>query len=836
MNVHLQIPTNVWTAPNGTWFAGTNQSGLTKNEINSLSTAVNEGTEGSTTNYSDSAGTTAGETYVRDGTASSSSFNGTSLFTAESKNLFTPPTYTQFQPARTDGEEPDTTAVPATTATLTKNITLTTSNQTISVKTNVIKSEDTLAITNFTDSSRRTLGADTTNYSTVGGTTVSRTALAATTGIGSRQASLGASIITTAATQEGGWYLGGISTSESTYGTTTTGTPSTTETTRWVTEYTTSTLATSQTLSALTASVTYSEDITTVETTTVVIGTNTLTVGNATATITNHAFSPLEDTVCLMKGSRDGNNYNLGNQLWKFSLAGGVGVDGSTLGRFTNLFSSVSGATVTLNDFQKFASSSLAVTAITVSQNSAVTTTSTRTASTAATEETNITVSSTSKNGSPWNSSNASNIVTKTITVSRGDISTSSTSFAPSISQTHFYGSVQVTGYASSGFTSTTQSELFGSTSTTTTHDRLHSPASTTDAHTIRSSTTNETLISKFSSVGTRWQFVGLSQITTTKVFTVATTTTQSLWAAYLNPEIQNYTTSSTLTLSANNASSATNYSRSEIAALTYYTRRRVLPTIWSRTPDLTYVEWGDNAWYEGPPHGYAVGGNFTQLDMPIYLSLTMGLASGGAFETQTLRTSNLPLITAYPGVTFLAASPERKITPFFGARSISYVSRVADTGGTASVAVTWTSTTNSDTGTVTTSTGATYTIAGVSQIEGSFIRTEEISYNTLDPRANGEVSFSGGFGFGDNAIGRNYTVRIAKGFAEWTAYSSGSSISSNSISSTAGSVTFTIPASLAIVVNAEPIFSMSWDSAFGGNHYKSSTPYFPFDLLPYSP
>jgi hypothetical protein len=835
MIVFLRVPDDVWTKPKGTWVVGTEQFGVTQNNIGSYSTQTNEDTDGGTTSYEAALGTTGGETLARDGTGFTSSAHGTILVTAEYKNLYTPPTYTQFEQARTDGEEPDTTAVPATTVTITRNVTLETSNKTISEINNIVKNEDTLFVTNRSDKISAFVGTSVTPAETITGTTNTNTALAAPTGIGSRQASLGASIVTTAATQEGGWYLGGISTSETTYETTTTGTPSTTNVTSWLTEYTAFTVATSQTLSALTASVTYSEDITTVETTTVVIGTNTLTVGNATATTTNHFHSPLENTVILMKGQRDGINYNLGNQLWKFSLAGGVGVDGSTLGRFTDLFSSVSDASITINDFQKFASTSLAVTAITVSIDTKVTTASTRTADTAPTEETNITVSSTSKNGAAWNISNVSNTVTKTITVNRGDISTSSTSFPPSISQTHFYGSVQVTGYASSGFTSTTQSGLYGSTSTTTTHDRLHSPASTTQVHTIRSSTTHETLISKFSSVGTRWQFVGLSQITTTRVFTVATTTTQSVWEPKLNPEIMNYTTRSASTFEPNGEVS-TNYSKSEKRELTYYTQARLLPTIRSSTPDMTYTDWGDNAWYEGPPNGYAVGGNFTQLDMPVFLSLTLGLASGGAFGTRTLRTSNLPLITAYPGITFLAASPERTISPFLGAKSISYVSRVADTGGTASVAVTWTSTTNSGTGTVTTSTGATYTIAGVSQIEGSFIRTEEISYNTFDPRATGEVSFIGGFGFGDNAIGRNYTVRIAKGYAEWTAYSSDSSISSNSISSTAGSLSFTIAASLGIVVKAEPIFSMSWGSLGGGNHFISSTPYFPFDLLPYSP
>lgn len=860
MDYFTSCPADVWTKPYSTWFAGTHAQGITENNVGSSSASTTDGS-GRSTAFNDSIGRTFHESNVRDGTGFSSTSAQTSFFSVQRASNYTPSTHTEFVPSAG--------TVPASTITVTDDTTLTTSNRTAGQTINSHLSGDTTLQTQGTSLASTTFGTSNTSGSTTTAITSILTALAAPTGIGSSVGPLGFPTVTTTATQLGGWNLAGTSTSSISYVSTTwnsyartTTTPPGTRSSRSSTTYSSSTWTTtasiatftsSQTVSEnTTATITYSADFRSTSTTTLIFGT-TFTVGHSTATTTNHAWSPLENTVFLMNGNRNGDDYNLGNQLWVFSL-GSLNATASTAGRFTDLFSSVSSATRTLFDYQKFTTSSVGITAITVSNNTTATTSWTVTGFTAGTgtnpdtvhtASTNVTVSTTWKNGATWDSYShyvsgtshlisaaASNYSTATLTFSLGDVSTSlhtETVGSPvsTISTTHFFGTYQETGYTDSGWTSTTSTMIFAASSTTESRLALHSPATTTQMIDARSTTTDETLISKFSSVGTDWHFVGLSKTTTTRVFTAPVSTTLSVWLNELNPEVDNYTTNSFFTFSPN-GSVATNYSVSEARAITYQTENRRLPNTWSNP----YESWTsfftglDNAWHRGPAFGYGgPGGDFTQSSLPVYLSVSIGLAGGGAFGTQTLETGNLPTALAYSGVTFFPDRTDYPIALPAGAARAKYISRISSLGQTASVGVTWTTTTASGTSTITRSTAATYTVAGVSSISGSFYRELPLTFNTSDIR--GGAPFRGGYALGANALASDYTVRIDGGFVAWTAFSSDSSVSSGSSSSTAGSVTFTVPASLAIVLSVEPIISMSWGGD-RGDHFRSSVPYFP--------
>jgi hypothetical protein len=440
----------------------------------------------------------------------------------------------------------------------------------------------------------------------------------------------------------------------------------------------------------------------------------------------------------------------------------------------------------------------------------------------------NVTVQTTWKNGATWNPTNTSNTVTATHTFDLGDVSTSASTFTDgspvsTFTATDFFGTYQVTGYTDSGWTTATATSTFGVSSFTSTRLALNSHVTTSAIVSRRMSTTEEILVSKFSSVGTDWHFVGLGKTTSTRVFDASATTTSNVWDDLLNPEVENYTTSS------NDPGFSTNYSQSEIKAFTYYTEKRLTPETWSIPYDSSETPFlGHNkAWHQGPPHGYGgAGGNFTASSLPVYLSATAGLAAGGTFATsQSFGIGNLPTASAYSGVTFFPDRTDYPISVPDGAVAAIYVSRIDSLGQPASIAVTWTATTSTGSTTETTSTGATYTVGGLTSISGTFYREREIIFNTSDVR--GGAGFSGGYAIGDNALGSAYTVRVASGRADWTAYSSDSSVSTGSASSTAGSVSFTVPASLAIVVSAQPVLSMSWGIT-DDEHFLSSIPYFP--------
>lgn len=866
MDYFTSAASNAWSQPYGTWFAGTYAKSITENVVAS-SVAVYTPTDtgsgstsggGQTSSYNGSQGLTSYQSEVRDGTGVSQSYSRTSFNSGTQLFLQDPSTRTEYVASYSDSSS----STPASTITVTLNVTNITSQRTEGATNDVDRTGDTGRTAQGSSANSFTEGTSNTNSADTFATTQTFTALTFPTGVGSSAGSVGFSTVTTTSTAVGGWSLGGISTASVSITRTTTGTPGTATGSTWVTSFTSSTFATSGGTRTGTAAITYSADFQSSGTSTQSIsttGTPSTTTTSAlafTATGTNHAWSPLEDTVCLMRGARDAGNYHLGNQLWVFSRDS-VGASATAAGRFTDLFSSVSAASVTLSDFQKFATSSIAVTGITVSQNSTATTTATITGSTAgsgtnpasyATASTASTVGTVWKNGATWNeftsytsgtsalvSGASSNSSTVTISFNLGAVSTSlhTESAGPSsassvVSDTHFYATIQETGYDSSGWTSTTATMGWSSFSTTDTRLALHSPATTTEMVGVRSTTADEILISSFASVSTNWYFVGLIKTSTTRVFRVMTPATRSTWDDLYNVEVDKFTTNSSISFSGVAGLNSTDYSLNEDLFRTYHSQQRVLPVTWSNPYQADGSPFYDHdvAWARGPAFGYGgPGGEFEQSSLPVYLSVTAGLAAGAAFSGQELATENLPTALAYSGVTFFPARTDYPIS-LGGAERAEYVSRLSSVGGAASVAVTWTSTTASGTSTLTTSRLATYTVAGVSAITGSFYRSEPIDFNTSDIRGGG-FGFRGGFALGDDALSAARTVRINGGYVAWTAFNGAASVSSAISSATAGSVSFTVPGSLAIVLSVEPIISMSWGGG-GNDHFVSSIPYFP--------
>lgn len=784
----------------------------------STQTSKSSGSLGGSSLYNGTLAATSNLITLQDGTGESSTSAFTSLDSGTQIFKYTPSTASRIEGTRT--------------VTDTLDVTYRTQNRTEGGTSNLYLSGDTTYETHGNSTDKIQAGIFFTNYSTTTDSTQTLTAFSAPTTIGSSVEILGFSTVTTALTIAGDWYLAGTSTSSILLTTSTTGTPTTTTFSSWGIADTGTSFGSSQTtLQKTDSSITYSADFRSVSTTTTLLFGGTYTVGHSTSEATNHHLSPLADTVCLMNAGRNIEDYNLGNQLWVFSL-GSLAASAVTQGRFTNLFSSVSAASYTLADYRKFSVSAMEVTAITVSHDTSATVTTTAAGTVTGTSA--ITVSTTWKNLMTWNGTDASNEVTATLTVDLGDVSTSLRTEnvgdpVTVLSFTDFYGTYEQTGYDSSGWTSTTAKMFFPASSENVVHSALYSPATTTLWVAARKTTLDEILVNKFSSVGTSWQFIGLAKTTTTRVWVEYVSTTQSVWLSELNPEVENYTTQSNSTYVPNGVL-FTGYSKSETLKGTYLTESRLLPRTRSAPYEL-FQTFADNnlnqIWYRAPAAGYGgAGGNVALSSIKVYLSLSIGLESGGAFGSQTLFPANLAIASAYPGVIFSPARTDYLLSVPAGAVSANYLSRISSLGQVASVAVTWTSTTVSGTSTLTTSTFATYNVAGASEISGELYRTESLVFNTSDVRGGG--FFKGGFALGDNALSSAYTVRLHGGYAEWTAYDGSSSVSSGSSKGSSGSVAFTIPGSLAIVFNVEPLISMSWGPEGGYDHFQASTPYFP--------
>ena len=798
-------PADVWTRnydtastrPYATWIEGSYSKSIQENQTGSSSVSTTDA-GGRTTAYSDGLASSHLTTTSRDGTGISEAYRSTEAYSASLVWNYIPTS---------------------------DDVTFDTSNRSETKDLRQYLNGDTVRETLLTYSTALTYGTDEDSDETITPVTETLTAMSDETAIAGSVGTVGQSTMTTAETTPGGWSLEITSTQSISL------TGSITST--WETVLSESVFATSQTTyENATQDITYAGDYRSYNT-------------DSQVEVTNHALSPLRNTVCLMNGGRDADDSNLGNKLWMFSL-GTMATAATTEGRFTDLFSSVDSATATIEDYQKFKTSMLPCTAITVSINTVATTTWTVTSTNGATGSVDVTVSTTSKNGVAWDSYDrfkvgtvhsisaaASNTSTATITFDLGDVSTSLHTYTVGtaiVSETHFFGTYQETGYDSSGFTSTTLTNSEAASSSSETRLALYSPATTTQTVAARSTLEEETLISIYSSVGTAWNFVGLGKTTTTRVFSAEVSTTLQTWLSELNYEINRYTTNSTSSYNPNGLNS-TSYAIGETRSETRRTEERILPNTWAQPYQSESLFFGglNNAWHRAPAIGFAgPGGNFTQSSMPVYLTISIGLVGGGAFGTQTLRTDHLPTALAYDGVTVFPARTDFPTQPLAlpeGAINIKYLSRINSVGTGASVAVTWTTTSLSGTVTVKQTTAATYLVEGQTPITADFFKEKALTFDA--PGLPGIASCSGGYGIGNNALGNPYTVRLDGGFAAWTAFSAGSSISSATSSSTGASLSLSFAGNIAIAISTEPIISMSWGSN-RNDHFASSTPYLP--------
>lgn len=632
---------------------------------------------------------------------------------------------------------------------------------------------------------------------------------------------------------------------------------------------------TTDTTDTITTPVTYAGDHTTVHASTSTT-TNTATSGTFTVPVTNetvtlHAYAQKIDTVLMMHGGRNEDDFNLGDMLWKFTLSA-LGDTASTVGRLTNFFGSTNAATVTLADYEKYKTNSIAISEIAFSQNTVTSTTSTITGTGTATgtASTGATVMVFSKGGAAWSSYEnctitvvtgagtatgtatstgislaASNTSTDTYSFSIGDVGTSLSTWsygspASTFSETVFTHSVQVTGYDTSNFswTSTTEEAFFNSSSFTETRLALWHSTTTSMDIVLRSTTADTVLINSHSSymsgTDTSYFFLGKVSTVTTRVYSFATTTSCSLYDSHFNHEARNFTTVSSYSLvgGANGETSSVH----EAVNITNFTKYRATPQIRTTPDGWDHYQFTGNVFPEMDkarfsvlPYGYAgFGGTFDASTLAVKFTVEAGLVGGSAFSGQSIQFNALPTVSAYPGVTLFPVDPALTFD-MPGAARARYVTGLASIG-TASVAVTWTSTTTatttSGTASKVTSRFASYTLAGASSIGGTFFSEDALSIHS-------EESFQliGGYAVGDNNLGHPYTVFARSGFAQWTEYSAGQSTASASYSTSGsnGTVSFTVPGSKGIVFQVEPIFTANWTGAGEIPFYFSSTPHVRF-------
>lgn len=794
---------------------------------------------------------------------------------------FTPSTQTEFDPGP-----------PATTVTVTFDHTASEYNQSFDHKTTKSITENTSSLASFARQTGETIDGVVTPENTTSTTTTqfseTFTGHGASTFIFSYEQTVDEWTTKTVSTNTDTGFTWDNSTAWTTvsgsFTVSTNSTQSETSSSTWtlshgVTENTRNTTDTN------TINVTYAGDHTTVHAITITPS-DTSTSGSYTVPVTSEVttgrgFSQHVETVVMMRGGRDGDNFNLGDMLWRFTLSG-LGETASTVGRMTDFFGSTAAATVTLSDFSKFKTNSISVSNVTVSQDTVTTTISavsytgdgedTGTVSTTAPQTSTVI----SKNGASWSANEtclttiitydeednsgllettgislaASNTTTDTHTFNIGNVSTAELTWTfgdpVSIStETIFTHSVQVTGYdwESFAWTSSTESAVFQSSSFTESRLALHSSTTTSMDIVLRSTTADTILINSYSSylsgTDTSYFMLGRVSTVTTRVYEFHKTTSRSIWDTHFNESVYQYTThtseeytaldgTSTITIGGYGSTQAVSWGRS----ITNWTSYRALPQIMTTPNGWHEGEFGnvtasmDVARFSVLPHGYAgFGGAFDASTLAVNFTVSAGLVSGSEFAGQSINFGALPTVSAYSGVTLFPVDPALTFD-MPGAARARYVTGLSSIG-TASVAVTWTSTavatTTSGTASKVISRLATYALAGASPIAGTFFSEENLSIHS-------EESFQliGGYAIGDNNLGHPYTVFARSGFAQWTEYASGQSTASatHSTSGSNGTVSFTVPGSKGIVFQVEPIFTANWTGAGEIAFYFSSTPH----------
>lgn len=888
----VKIPDNGGTAPQ-TWVEGT--QGFSFSENLTASQNQNNGTPEITNSTGTTASVAADYTFIGDTNNFTEVVNRyvfsanqtTNLATIRNtssiveQNFFDPSTVTELVAAQTDSSGGSTAAF---TSTVTMNYTLSTVVSTADLQTAYTSSADTSYSNSYASNFGTTDGTyvvpapsdtDGNPLPTSASASHQRTNLGAIERILSTNETLGSSIKQTSTAQTNtdtpynntAWTTYSTSVSQSTNSTRTASSISSWDLSQGVPQMTSHSTVTTD------LPITYAGDKTgynsSASSTT---GTNSsgtisgsFSVPVTNETVTNHAYSQKVDTVILMKGGRNLEDYNLGEMLWKFSRSD-IAASASSAGRFTDFYHSTGSPTVTISDFEKYSTFSVAATEISVSQNTSTSTTSTITGTLPATftASTSTIVMLTSKNGTRWNEYSTINVTnttgggTSTGTVTGIGLTEASSNFRTEsyvfgvgavgtslstytfastgsvYSETIFTHSIQVTGYNDSfQWTSSTETALFGTSSFTESRLALWNSTSSTIEIASRATSLVSVFINSYSSylVGTDTNYFYLGKVSTqsTRVFESSYVTSRSIYESLYNPEIDRFTTVSSRTIDggAEGETSAV----SDEMKLTYYTKYRLQPAINTTPNGFGDGFSGDGSNYDIArfsvlPYGYAgFGGTFEASALAVKFTVEAGLVGGSAFSGQSMQFEELPTVSAYPGVTLYPVDPGLTFD-MPGAARASYVAALSSIG-TATVAVTWTSTTTATTSSGTasqvTSRLATYTLAGVSSIGGTFFSEENLSIHS-------EESFQliGGYAVGDNNLGHPYTVVARSGFAQWTEYSAGQSTASASFSTSGsnGSVSFTVAGNNAIVFQIEPIFTANWTDAGEIPFYFSSTPH----------
>lgn len=825
MNSYTSAPADNITSPE-TWIQASFSETQGRTQLGGFVTATGS------TSITSSDRATARTTFNRESSGGLSSVTLASFGSTLSNstvNNFNPSTNTLFIPSSTTGSGTNTGTVPGSTITITRNST-TIQNSVLQTQAGTsLTSADTSSASSAQGTSGRTQnGTAATNNPTTGNTFISglRTFNGASTKNGSSVATVGYSKRTTILTNTNGFAFNAFTTfTTSSY----TGSETSDSFTTWETGFSNVTFSTSMGVSINTDmptgdAVTYFEDIPTIET----VSSGTTTIAVTTDVLTSHAISPFADTICLMRSPE----FSVGQALWQFK-GGVVGVNTSATGEFADFYSLKTGATETVADYKQRISTSVAVTVISVSMNTMTATTVSQTSTNSNnTVTTVVTIIGTSKNAVSWTSNNPLNTSTYTVTYSLGEVGTRTSSFSyltgsstSTSTFTIFTHSLWSSSYDSNlQFSVVATTDLWvGASSTTHTRLSLHSPFTTTSTVRARSTTTDLLLYEDWETytVGTEtsFLFLGYRSTATNRVYQVVTSTTRASYEAKYCPEVSSYNTSSTVTFAG--GGNTTSFGIGQTLNQTYFSDEKAMPVIISRPPAFNQAPGMNRVIHSGPAYGIAgFGGPFDVSSMTVYRTVDFVLVDGDTFETaQDLKTSNLPTALAYPGVTFFPVNPNIKISADLAAGA-RYSTNLSGSGP-ATILVTWTSTTLSEGSETTVSRPATYLARATSSIGGVYFRSAQMAVDAADDRQSG---FSPGVismtGAGDNAITNPVTVFVDRGIARWTVRDSiNESGSSSSAMRTNNSLSFTIHGSQAIALEAQPVFTASWDKNAGVNH-----------------
>lgn len=502
---------------------------------------------------------------------------------------------------------------------------------------------------------------------------------------------------------------------------------------------------------------------------------------------TSHANSPLQDTVILMEAGFDAGDSNLGYALWSYSHSAPVWSISST-GVFTGFYASTDAATLTLSDLRVFSSSTWALPVITAVQLS-------NTAEIVRTQLNGHEITGTATSAG------------HTQTFAMGAVGESVTG-----TTTLFTHSVYLSGYSNgTSFTTGTSVGYWSATSTSGTHLKWDSTAATTVAKSSRLTTSYATTFSSFTATGTGTgvSFLGRVSTALSTVLVSQVTLTSSTYRSGDGCDIFTYSSPPRT----DDIDQVTVIHES--AARVAITSARLALSTAVRQP-LHAV--GDHLWYTVPAHGLiGFGGSFTQPGQTVYLTTSQGLAAGDTFTTASLLPPTATKewqegrdVTFYP---VDAANPPQLLG--VGLAASSLLSPPTSLVTALSVAATWTSTTLTGTDTSTVSRSATHTLAVITPITGNFVAGESPVYNSGDNNIglNGPHASAGGWAAGDNRHAADATVRMPHGRVSWTAYSASDSTggASSSSENSAATISFILPAAVAIRFQVEDIIEARW-------------------------